>query len=85
MLCLEFTVLLDVEQRAHIVALVTRFFEVLSSLAAAVDVMHTTKLNAKFLQGQLSHVSLAVPQQPQQRPPTSTPSGSDVCIHNPAP
>jgi hypothetical protein len=83
---LEFAVLLNVEQgAAHIVALVTRFLEVLASLAAAVDVMQTPKLDAKFLQGQLWYASLAVPQQLQQQPATRTPSGSDVCVHNPAP
>jgi hypothetical protein len=62
MLHLEFAVFLEVEKRTYIVMLVMRFLEVLVSLAAAVNVMHTPKLNAKLLQGQLWHVSLAVPQ-----------------------
>ncbi|KAF8514669.1 hypothetical protein JB92DRAFT_2718976, partial [Gautieria morchelliformis] len=49
----EFAALLDVEQRARIVALVRRFVDVLASPAAAVDETHTPKLYAKFLHGQL--------------------------------
>lgn len=55
----EFAVLLDAEQRARIVALVGRFVEVLASPAAAIDETHTPKLYAKFLHGQLRHVTVA--------------------------
>lgn len=58
----EFATLLGEDQRIQNVALVTRFVEVLASSDASIDETHTPKLYAKFLHGQLRHVTVTTHQ-----------------------
>ena len=59
----QFATLLDEDQRRQIVTLVTRFVDVLASPDACVDETHTPKLYAKFLHGQLRHVTVTTHQE----------------------